>query len=227
MRIICKRKDFYDHKCYEYGYDPFPTFDRRVHDFQLDQKRVLTNEKLVHLAMGCQYVEKIDNREYFFRLGCGFSLYIFSLSVKSYITKYKDGIIPSYLPKNYSGDAILGYIPDRYNISFVRSLKNTREVCKNVMALARVGTRYSKCDIKTCDISEMWVSGDEIVLPIMKATALSNLIDPQDIYIDLDTYLGSFYNDKDQESEGLTDGDKAVNHGFNKKESFRNIHPRT
>jgi len=63
--------------------------------------------------------------------------------------------------------------------------------------------------------------------PILGNTKLVSLLDSLEIYKSLDSYLRSLHNDVTQESDGLTDTEKAENKGFNKIESFRNIHPRT
>ena len=59
--------------------------------------------------------------------------------------------------------------------------------------------------------------------PILTNTFVSKLIPAEEIYRNIEDFLFAARNDKDQESEGLTDVDKAINHGFDKKNSFRNV----
>ena len=47
------------------------------------------------------------------------------------------------------------------------------------------------------------------------------MLDPKETWIELQTYFSSLGNDKDIDLH-LTDVEKAVNHGFDKKTSFRN-----
>ena len=63
----------------------------------------------------------------------------------------------------------------------------------------------------------------KIINPILIQTKLAELLDPKQIYIDLDSYLSSLKNEQRWESEGLTDKDKLINHGFLHPESFRNV----
>ena len=58
---------------------------------------------------------------------------------------------------------------------------------------------------------------------ILKNIGIPAMISPEKIYYGMETYLFSLKNDKDCESTGLTDCEKIVNHGFDKKTSFRNM----
>ena len=60
-------------------------------------------------------------------------------------------------------------------------------------------------------------------IPILKNTFIPKLVSAEECYRNIEEWLISQYNDVDQESEGLTDVDKAINHGFDKKTSFRNV----
>jgi hypothetical protein len=60
-----------------------------------------------------------------------------------------------------------------------------------------------------------------INLPILKGTQLTSMLDAKETWIELQTYLSSLGNDKDIDLH-MTDVEKAVNHGFDKKSSFRN-----
>jgi hypothetical protein len=58
--------------------------------------------------------------------------------------------------------------------------------------------------------------------PILKNTPIPSLIPAREIYNNLDNYFRSMRNDKTVELVN-SDIDKAINHGFDKKTSFR--HP--
>jgi hypothetical protein len=58
--------------------------------------------------------------------------------------------------------------------------------------------------------------------PILKDTPIPSIIPARDFYNAIDNYLRSKYNDKTIEIKN-SDIDKAINHGFDKKTSFR--HP--
>jgi hypothetical protein len=59
--------------------------------------------------------------------------------------------------------------------------------------------------------------------PILCDTSLTKVLDPKEIWVNLDQYLSSLRNESKVESEGLTDKDKVVNHGMDPKESFRGV----
>ena len=58
--------------------------------------------------------------------------------------------------------------------------------------------------------------------PILAGTQLTSLINPEEIWKELANYISSLNNDKDI-SIPMTDVEKAINHGFDKRTSFR--HP--
>jgi hypothetical protein len=59
-------------------------------------------------------------------------------------------------------------------------------------------------------------------LPILVNSGLPSIIPAEDVYQGLEQYFSSKSNDVSRESDGLKDVEKAVNHGFDKKTSFRN-----
>ena len=63
---------------------------------------------------------------------------------------------------------------------------------------------------------------EPIELPILANTSLTKLLDPDTIWKELSNYISSLKNDKNVDS-GITDVEKVVNHGFDKKESFRGV----
>ena len=227
MQIICKYKDFYDYKCYEFGHDPFPTFDRR------DCVK-LTQSTLAEWVAGMNFRiyrdrgwKYINDKEEFFYLEIGNDKYIFTA------TEFTRKPI-SLTPNNYD-----------YNcqIALVRIINTPQKIWPAVIVLSRIEVkipmrRYQNYEkIETCDERDIDYGNENnyfrrinapfiVNLPILSETRLAGLLDPQKVYVGIDSYLRSLYNDKDQESEGLTDKNKAINKGFDPRESFRNIHPR-
>ena len=61
-------------------------------------------------------------------------------------------------------------------------------------------------------------------LPLLKACGIADHVDPLDIFLALERYfmLEKSSNER-TETVGLTDNEKAENHGFDTKKSFRNI----
>jgi len=65
------------------------------------------------------------------------------------------------------------------------------------------------------------IKDNEVKNPILRETKLTSLLDPQEIWVNLDNYLSSLNNDKDV-SIPMTEEEKAEVHGFDRKTSFRN-----
>jgi hypothetical protein len=58
--------------------------------------------------------------------------------------------------------------------------------------------------------------------PILADTSLTSILDGEAIWKEIQNYISSLNNEVDVETD-ISDVDKAVNHGFDKKTSFR--HP--
>ncbi len=63
----------------------------------------------------------------------------------------------------------------------------------------------------------------ELPIPFLRDTFIPKYIPVELIYRGIDNYIRASKNDVDQESYGLSDIDKVITHGFDKKTSFRNI----
>ena len=63
----------------------------------------------------------------------------------------------------------------------------------------------------------------ELPIPFLRDTFIPKYIPAYLIYSGIDDFIRSSKNDVDQESDGLIDIDKVINHGFDKRTSFRNI----
>jgi len=226
MQILCKYKDYYDYTCHLYGRDPFPTYDRRE-CFPFTQQDLI--RWIVDIESYPEYFFRVrkDEKEYFC-LETGSVKYIFEVS--NFSQKKKNEILYDYsadfrlcrtvfnLPKTYKSPIALGKVDMAYtNYHLFWKNKNTVETCDE-----RELDFSSKRYFYRSKSSEQHL----IQNPILAETEIPRFINPMDIYKNLDNYLRSQYNDKNQQSEGLTDIERAINKGFNGKESFRNIHPR-
>ena len=232
MQIICKYKDFYDYKCYEFGRDAFPTFDRR-------NCNNITQSQLVEWVLNLKYYpSQFDqNNKKLFYLEVGSTKFIFLANqfVRKDLTPHLTD------NKTYEYDCIFKLIRIEFDLP---------KFWSPVMALSRADINYpltlnwrkrSSLRRDIMNLENEWIdfgnstktyfgkrNKNEIIEnPILGNTKLVPLLDPFEIYKSLDSYLRSLHNDVDQESTGLTDIEKAENKGFNHIESFRNIHPRT
>jgi hypothetical protein len=232
MQIICKYKDFYDYKCYEFGRDAFPTFDRR-------KCKNITQSELVEWVLNLNdFLSSFEqDREALFYLEVGSTKFLFLATqfVRKDLTPHlKDN-------KKYQYDAVFKLIRIEFDLPKFRS---------PIMALSRAEINFSylhnlkqrnSFNRDTMYLNNEWIDfgnttktyfgkkniNEIIENPILENTKLVPLLDPLEIYKALDSYLRSLHNDADQESKGLSDTEKAENKGFNRIESFRNIHPRT
>jgi len=235
MQIICKYKDFYDYKCYEYGRDPFPTFDRRKCIF-LNQSRL--TEWIIDLKNNKFFFDTHNHYKNFYGYDPNDNIYFYlEVGRDKYIFKASNFSRKENPPKSqlFEYDSV---------ICPIRIIQSTDKVWPAVMALSKIEKehkmwrKYNPGEIAICEEKDLDYGNrnnylgrrnkdDVINHPILSETKLTSLLDPLEIYKSLDSYLRSLNSDISRESSGLTDKEKAVNKGFNEKESFRNIHPRS
>jgi|GEM_PF-3279115 len=203
MRIICKYKDWYDY--FGHVINPENSRDDIVYDRR--DCRKLSNSDLVEYLVGSQRYGRINPREKkSFALEVGYTQYFITLS-------------------DIDGVAMTG------KFSLDKILKNSSHMFKEPMSIC--GYRFDYRLLIKVGWDEMIDNislGDcvfdresRIANPILSDTDLVRLIDPREVWIELDQYLSSLKNDVSRESEGLTDRDKALNHGFSHPESFRKM----
>ena len=156
--------------------------------------RKLSNSDLVEYLVGSQRYGRINPREKkSFALEVGYTQYFITLS-------------------DIDGIAMTG------KFSLDKILKNSSHMFKEPMSICVYRPDYRH-------LSKVgWFDRERLIAnPILADTDLVRLIDPREIWIELDQYLSSLKNDISQESAGLTDRDKALNHGFSHPESFRKM----
>lgn len=225
MKILCKVKDFYDYVGYNASEDI--TFDRRnmtviepgVQDFYKDSEGGVIN--------GLLYISNI------FGVWIGHNFYVYRIS--NIQNRYERNIYNiEVLSKNFKYDIdliakrVVYDIPHKkpielHAIEFPWDLRLNKHWFKSEQALnQKIDEEIIKGNIANWKLREyIFDSLNKDKIPILKNTFLARL-DPSEVYYAIESWLLAQNNDVDQETDGITDVDKAVNHGFDKKESFRN-----
>lgn len=206
MKIICKVKDFYDYLQGIYPDDSF-VFDRRNYYY-------LRREDILNWcsAKVSEYV--------FLILTVGYNNYAFKLTTKKvnnyYTIKASDiDIELADVWKDYDNPKLL-------KIKLVKpyfSLLSLREETAKDLIASKNCRIYEQDDLKLSSWEK--VGGR---FPILNTSGLVGFLDPQEIYFAIEEYF-SYLKEKVEvrESKDLDDVGKIVNHGFDKKVSFRNI----
>ena len=205
MYIIDKNKEFYDHFSYIYGIDKCITFDSRG-------SINLNDENIFNMI---NYESKSSIKESFILLEVGYIQYL----IKVFNIKLKS------IPLDLVYDKFISF-----SLEVVWIFHNYKHYYKSPISIRGVYVdyiwRYKKDRkyILNDNFNEVIVGvyGEAIDLPILANTQLTSLINGEKIWKELQNYISSLDNDLDIEIP-MTDVEKAVNHGFDKKTSFR--HP--
>jgi hypothetical protein len=217
MRILDKHKDYYDHLAGVYGIDNTVFFDRRgstkltqndlLNAFlRYDQDWAYEPETTVkRIKAGTKDIHAIVEAGYFQYL-----LHIVSLTIKSHTDRYipeVDGTIELI----HTFDDHKHYFPAPINLYPVS-----------------VGRWYSRLTRKQYEAKRFNYSNDIhpeekgiIENPIFIDTKIPSILDAHTIYVNLFDYIASKADFDIVDTRG--DVAKAVDHGFDKKTSFRNM----
>jgi hypothetical protein len=248
MLVLSKYKDYYDFLAFQYGLDKFPVYDRKD-CYYLTQDQLLrwlcydTNN---YRDTEAHWFDNLWNKgepEYF-GIEIGYSWFLIEVKdIKR--TKNKDW-------KDFTGNPVhdvVEYYDFSGDLKIVKTLENVKHRFEKPMTISYFDLEdlnwfresswwrgRAKKDFDWSVVTERDVtwknhdrkakdfgSYDGFENPILKDTRIPGIIPAETVYRLLDTYLSSQFNDKDQESEGLTDKEKAINKGFDSVESFR--HP--
>jgi hypothetical protein len=227
MYIVDKHKDYYDYVSHVYGVDKDTTFDRRGScELSLNEliRKVLDVKRYYY-----------DNRR--FILEAGFTQYLFAFTdVKrkpvnnpsamweevKYVPRKGNNIISSeYI---YDGELKLEHV---YNANEHLGKKELSIFIEWIHPMYYYHNDLIHRKGFDCDsLKNIITIPDDlydrycIELPILKNLKIPDFINAEDIWKSLSSYISSKYNDKTIEIK-LTDEEKAVNHGFDKRESFR------
>lgn len=206
MYIIDKNQDYYDHYSHVYGIDKNITFDRRG-------SVLLDDERILFIAKYYKYHSIPDS--YNMLLEIGYSQYLIEIS----------HIIRT--DKNLKSCQMKLLRTFRDNKHYFESTISIREVFLRHFCRWETKDYDAKYEqyIQTVPFSDLisTILENKINLPILANTQITSLIDGEEIWKEVSMYISSLKTEKDQETAGLTDVDKAINHGFDKKTSFR--HP--
>jgi hypothetical protein len=203
MYIIDKNKDYYDYYKGIYGIDKTITYDRRG-------SIVLSEERLLDGITPCEF-NMAKSIEYFV-LEVGTVQYLFRVEVHYNLVGISNQSVP------YEGEFSLNNVFRDHKHYFEKEIS---------LVPARVdhgwywrNKRNGATLVKSWDELEMQTNRF-VNNPIVGGTSIAGLIDPRDIWIELTNFISSKYNDKTVDIVN-TDVDKIVNHGFDKRSSFRN-----
>lgn len=210
MYILDKNKDFYDYLSHTYGVDKAITFDRRG-------SKVLTQEELRDQVVNDSYCGIHSGTSRFFILEIGNLQFLFQIEKITLIQKenWVKGIRPIW---DGSWSLIKTYAEGKHHFKreitivpcMVRYEINWKKHNKDV----QIGPSFKE-SVTSLRIDQA------IELPIISNTVLPGFLDTFTIWSELSNFISAKKNDKDVDLK-MTDVERAVNHGFDKKTSFRN-----
>lgn len=240
MKILCKEKDFYDYIGYQNGSEDI-VFDRRDmtvitrgKDFKLYSSKEIGEVQLMNSFLG-------DDPETEFGLWIGHNLYIYRVTelsdryenntyytYKTLSPKFKYTVklltkktlydIPHKAPIEF---VYMNWKKLNYRFGFFRHNSYLKEKEKESIR-KDLDNEILNGNVNNWELKTVEFDRDRILIPILKDSFAGSL-DPGEVYYAIESWLISQHNDVDQESKGITDVEKAVNHGFDKKSSFRNV----
>jgi hypothetical protein len=206
MYIIDKNKDYYDYLAGIYGVDKQITYDRRG-------SIILPDSFLLDYITKSQW-DLIKSTEHFV-IEIGENQYLFRVEIE-----YKHGNGPNTFS-----------VPSKGNFSLLKTFKDNKHYYNKEISLVPVNvTRdWRKCRngqeefVNVEYYSDLHIIENKIIPNVIfRETIIPSFIDPKEVWIALSNYISSKYNDKTVAIKN-TDTDKIINHGFDKRWSFR--HP--
>jgi len=235
MQIIDKNKDFYDFLQFQYGIDKSRTYDRRG-------SIVLTQSKLINFLIG-DYEKLFINEniingfntkyEIQFVLECGNIQYVIGIEdIKaSYIAESVIEWEGKYTLLKEFNEFLHIFDVAPVSISLLEinriQLYGSKRYQQHLHDYYR---RKSKNwnDAKLIDLvnkikkdSKKNNSDKLLINPILKDSKIPSIVPAEKIMQGLELYFSSLNEDKTI-NISLTDNDKLINHGFDKRWSFRN-----
>ena len=195
MYIIDKNKDYYDYFSNIYGEDKNITFDRRG--------SVICHDEM--FAENPRYREYLYGK--FILLEVGTIQYL----IRVFDIKYREIAHYEYYESS--------------KMELEKVFKNNKNKFGEAISIRTVNVPrlfLSKKNKKFYDYDDYKPCSDIFIrFPILARTQITSLINPEEIWKELSNYISSLQNDKEQVY--VPDIQKVVNHGFDKRESFRNI----
>ena len=242
MRIICKEKDFYDFVGFASGHGIEDiTFDRR-NMWVIKPGTKYEDNDTVGCFVNAILTERRHVKDNDIGLWLGNTLYIFRLTeVANRFEKAPNttSIEPLSSKFQWKAELIASRkcydVKHAFPVEFVKidtgvvdnrkwcwnSLKQLHLVKRMKEDLTYLNKEYKEGNVANWEIKNYFDGWDKI--PILKNTWVPSFVSPEEAYYSIEEWLIAQHNDVTQESKDLTDVDKAVNHGFDKKSSFRNV----
>ncbi len=230
MKIIDRNSDYYDYLWQQNGDDEV-VFDRR--GSVLLSKQTLCDA--INCGDGCYRIvngkkrfipllpynffpwEKKNGEPFFlFVLAAGFNFFVIKLS----FLRYEENT-------NLLIDFSMELICSRKWYEYKGEPLNLYTVDSKAFAVDKLSAEeWRKANLSNCNFCPLLNLSGELErcpIPILRDAGFASIIPPEEIYCGIDEYLLASKNDVNAESAGLSDADKAVNHGFDKRTSFRNV----
>ena len=240
MRIIDKNTDFYDYLQSIYPEDTL-VFDR-TDSFNLTKDVICDEVTRCYDKHRTSYMKAYDGKYCEFMLlqaGNYFWLFIVELTKFSPISGMVEDYIATLVTtwRDYSKPrTLLKFDLIKFGWEISTKLVSTGSYVMNGYDIDKVksGAEFLKQQITTNNYTvrhkfnkhAVYVGEKRIEkhIPIFKASGFAQCINPQDMFLALDEYFSLEKSSSEKTSaEGTTNEDKIVNHGFDKKTSFRNI----
>ena len=228
MKIICKVKDYYDYV--GFGNSEDIVFDRRNNwgtTPDTEEISLFSNYKIIDEYL-CHH-NSVDSKV--IGLFLGYNLYVFLITAETKRTYFnKNGV---EILKKYKYDVELINHTVAYNVKHTLPVEFV-EIDMNIKGRYYFSAEDLVEEIKKGQ-TNLWVFKPLFSssltsslykdlankIPILKNTFVPKFVPADIAYRNIEEWLIAQHNDVDQESIGLTDVDKAINHGFDKKYSFR------
>lgn len=233
MRIIDKLQDYYD---YLQDYDDNLVFDRRG-------SYLITKQDI------CDSIERVPYNESFtfYLINCGATYWLlYAIKTKTdgrgafaKVLDYKLGVVATW--KNYDNEfgllkfeqirinSLWEYSCTTYDYKIHCRFLEEDKLAAKADDLKNAIIHKDYVSVYRYDIQTKWIRDNkgniketEITYPILKACGISNLIEPDVMYHAIDEYFSLMKQASETTvAQGTTNEDKIVNHGFDKKTSFR------
>ena len=211
VQVIDKNKDYYDHCQFEFGpVDKTVTYDRRG-------SKILSEDEFFKYCIDRRIVNQnfYTHRYILLEVGCVQYILGFDNIKVNWIDRATDNYTISsdtFIRYSFNEGVHLCKAP----VTLAHAVKKWKYDGKKYMSFLR--SIQSPLDIQAVICNSEYAFEN----PILKNTQIPSIIPARDFYNALDNYFRSLYNDKTVEILN-SDVDKAINHGFDKKISFR--HP--
>lgn len=228
MKIIDRNSDYYDYLSQQNGDDEV-VFDRR--GSVLLSKKVLCDA--INCGDGCYRI--VNGEKSFIPLlpynffswdkksGEPFLLIVLAAGFNFFVIKLKQLRYENYLLLDFSMELICS----RKWYEYKGEPLNLYTVDSKAFAVDKLSAEeWRKANLSNCNFRPLLNLSGELErcpIPILRGAGFASIIPPEEIYCGIDEYLLAAKNDVSAESAGLSDVDKAVNHGFDKRTSFRNV----